>query len=324
MSAADWAEAIGATLDEGGAPLRSDIATQIRTAILAAGTIRRGQITRGLNEAFAPFNLGEGILRSLIDNVLEELVLIGDLTEFKTASGAAFILTPPRLVMVDHERAALLGASGLEGGGETVARQIESDDWPSPETTLRIDLRDELDVPDWRVCLVAAGGVDAPLSTPEALFSHVARLSAGGERLETLTPDKVRVLAGNQPYFGRYDAPQPEGRWQAATSDGDYCAARQVGHGWRQCVLSVRSGRASLWEADDPDLWRWAVVGQTLSSGAPVFRYDTETAEFAMHVPPPRQVRRLLALGAAPVGPWRWRAGPSTAAAVGGLLVGAY
>ena len=170
--------------------------------------------------------------------------------------------------------------------------------------------------------LIEAGGVDAPFGTAELLFTHVARLSSGGERLETLTADKVRVLAGSQPFFGRYDAPQLEGRWQAVAIDGDYCAARQVGHGWRQCVLSVRAGQASIWEADDPDLWRWAVVGQTLASGAALYRYDPETAEFIMHVPPPRQLRRLLALGATSVGPWRWQAGPSTVAAADELLAG--
>lgn len=322
MSAAEWADAIGVTLDEAGAPLQSDIATQIRSAILATGTLRRGQITRGLNEAYAPFNLTESVIRSSIDQVLDDLVLIGDLTELKTASGAAFILTPPRLVVIDEERAALLGASAHEGGGGSIARQLAPDDWPSGEATLRTYLRDELGLPDWRVGLVKAGGLDAPLGTAETLFAHLVRLSAGGERLEILTPDKVRVLAGSQSYFGRYDAPQLEGRWHAATADGDFCAARHVGHGWRQCMLSVRAGRASIWEGDDPDLWRWAVVGQTLASGASLYRYDPEAGEFAMHVPPPRQVRRLLALGAMSVGPWRWRAGQSVVTAAGELLAG--
>ena len=117
MSAVDWADALGVTLDETGAPLRSDIAAQVRSAILATGTLRRGQITRGLNEAYATFNLSDGVIRSSIDSVLDDLVLIGDLTELKTTSGAAFILTPPRLVVIDQERAALLGSSGLGGRG---------------------------------------------------------------------------------------------------------------------------------------------------------------------------------------------------------------
>lgn len=322
MSAADWAETIGASLDDSGSPTPADIASHIRSAVRAAGSLRRGQITRGLNESYAPFEIEDGALRASLDRVLQELVLIGDLTELQTASGAAYILTPPRLVVIDNDRATVLGASNLEPGEAHTARQLVASDWPSPESMLRVDVRTELGIADWRLHLVENGGVDAPLGTAETLFSHVARLSTGGDRLETLTADQVRVLSGRQGYFGRYDGPQPDGRWQPAAGDGTFCAVRHAGHRWRPCVLSIADGRATVWEPEGWELWQWAIVGQTIAAGDPVCRYDEETLEFSALVPLPRQVRRLLTLGGEPTGSWRWRAPWAVGTAAEALLTG--
>lgn len=322
MSATNWAEAIGATLNDSGSPTRADIASHIRSAVRAAGSLRRGQITRGMNESYAPFEIEDGVLRTSLDRVLQELVLIGDLTELKTASGAAYILTPPRLVVIDDDRAIVLGASNLEPGGAYTARQLVSSDWPSPESMPRIDVRAEFGIADWRLHLVEVGGVDAPLGTAETLFSHAVRLSTGGDRLETLTADKLRVLTGRQAYFGRYDGPQPDGRWQQAAGDGAFCAVRHAGHGWRPCVLSIHDGRAAVWEPEGWELWQWAIVGQTIAVGDPVCRYDEESLEFSALVPLPRQVRRLLTLAGEPTGSWRWRTPRAVGAAALALLTG--
>lgn len=322
MNAADWAEVIGATLDDSGLPTRADMASHIRSAVRAAGSLRRGQITRGMNESYAPFQAEDGALRASLDRVLQELVLIGDLTELKTANGAAYILTPPRLVVVDDDRATVLGASNLEPGGACIARQLVASDWPSPESMLRVNVRAEFGIADWRLHLVEIGGVDAPLGTAETLFSHVAHLSMGGDRLETLTADKVRVLSGRQAYFGRYDGPQSDGRWQLAAGDGAFCAVRHAGHGWRPCVLSVHDGRATIWEPEGWELWQWAIVGQTIAAGDPVCRYDEESSEFSALVPLPRQVRRLLTLAGEPTGSWRWRTPRAAGSAVETLLTG--
>ena len=322
MSASDWAEAIGATLDDSGSPTRADIASHIRSAVRAAGSLRRGQITRGMNESYAPFEIEDGALRASLDRVLQELVLIGDLTELKTASGAAYILTSPRLVVMDDDRATVLGASNLEPGGARIARQLVASDWPSPESMLRVDVRAEFGIADWRLHLVEIGGVDAPLGTAETLFGHVVRLSMGGDRLETLTADKVRVLSGRQAYFGRYDGPQPDGRWQLAAGDGAFCAVRHAGHGWRPCVLSIQGGRATVWEPEGWELWQWAIVGQTMAGGDPVCRYDEESSEFSALVPLPRQVRRLLTIAGEPTGSWRWRVPKAVGAAAEAFLTG--
>ena len=322
MSATDWAETIGATLDDSGLPTRADIASHIRSAVRAAGSLRRGQITRGLNESYAPFEIEDGALRVAIDWVLHELVLIGDITEFKTAGGAAYILTPPRLVIIDDERATVLGACNLEPGGAHTARQLVASDWPPPEAMPRIDVWTEFEIADWRLYLVEIGGVDDPIGTAETLFSHVVRLSMGGDRLETMTADKVRVLSGRQAYFGRYDGPQPDGRWQTLASDGAFCAVRHAGHGWRPCVLSMQDGRAAVWEPESWELWQWAIIGQTRAMGDPVCRYDEESTEFSALVPLPRQVRRLLTLGGEPTGSWRWRAPRTVGAAAVALLTG--
>lgn len=322
MSAADWAEAIGTTLDDSGVPTAASIAVHIRSAIRTAGTLRRGQITRGLNEAYAPFVSDSGTLRTVIDRVLQDLVLIGDLTELSTASGAAYLLTPPRLVMFAPNRAVILGASDLEPMGDRLARRLEEGEWPSPNEVLRVGVGEELGLPDWRTHLVESGGADLPRGSAQALFEHVARLSAGGDRLGDLSSDKVRVLSGRQAYFGRYDAAQPEGRWHAAGADGTYCAVRHAGYRWRPCVVTVDGGQGTLWDTEEWDLWRWAVIGQTLGVGDLVYALKDDTAEFTALVPLPRQLRRLLSIGAEPIGAWRWRCAPSVVEEARGLLLG--
>ena len=321
MSRDVWAEAIDASLDDAGLPTIASVGRHIRAATLAAGVLRRGQITRGLGEAYAPFGIDEGDLRALVDRVVGELELIGDLTELKTASGAAYIPTPARLVDFGDGRGAVLGGYAPEDDAiSSLARQLPAGDWP-PETDLpRVGLSDEIGVADWRPYLVEAGGVDAPLDTPESLFSHLARLSAGGDRLETLTPDKVRVLAGRQSFFGRVEAPQLEGRWQAIKSDGVFCAARQVGHGWRACVAQIIDGAVTIFETQDWDLWRWAIIGQTLADGDEVCRFEDQMSEFTMQTPPPRQVRRLMDLASEALGAWRWRTSPVVANQARALL----
>lgn len=320
MNVADWADAIGATLDDKGVPMDATIAIHLRSAIKTAGTLRRGQVTRGLNEAYAPFGIESGALRVAVDRVLQDLVFIGDLTELDTASGAAYLLTPPRLVVVAADRAAVLGGWDLEPGDQLV-RFLGDKEWPAADELLRVELRDELGLPDWRLHLVECGGRDSPRGSAQALFEHVGHLSAGGDRLGDLSADKVRVLSGRQAYFGRYDGAQPEGRWHEARADGSYCAVRHAGYGWRPCIVTLDSGAGSLWDADW-DLWRWAVVGQTLASGDAVYTFDEETAEFAALVPLPRQLRRLMALAAEPVAAWRWRCASSVAAEAHRLLLG--
>jgi hypothetical protein len=139
-------------------------------------------------------------------------------------------------------------------------------------------------------------------------------MAAVGERLENLALDAVRALSGRGTYFGQGTSSRPEGRWEALGRKGVFCAARHVQYGWRPCIVVVADEGVTAWETRDWDLWRWAVVGQTLGLSDPVARWLDEEGMFVSLTPPPFQISRLLDLAGTREGAWRWRVSKSVAA----------
>src|SRR5215472_2082461 len=97
MSASDrWAEAIGFERDVDRKPRLANVVDHIRGAVLEAGFVSRGRLTRGLKEAYAPFELEDSVVADTINEALTLLCLTGDLDEFNTSAGRVYAPTPPR------------------------------------------------------------------------------------------------------------------------------------------------------------------------------------------------------------------------------------
>jgi hypothetical protein len=299
---AAWGEAIGFVRDETGRPDLAAMLSHVRWAIVEAGFVSRGRITSGLKEAYRPFAVDDGVMKEVIDEVLRLLRLSGDVDEFRTAAGRGYAASPPRRVAWGGDEVALLGAV-TSGPADGIVRRLSAArrDHAIPTVTLA----DELGRPDWRSALVELGSADAPFETAAALFAVARTLAASGERYSLEEPQAVAVVSGRGEFFGRADN-GTSGRWNRVAGDGCFPAAIQSGFTTRNVVLNISGGGATLWQPPTLDLWRWIVVGATLSGGDPVLRYDPGRATIDFLTPPPRQAERAALLAGTQIGPWSW------------------
>ena len=296
-----WSEAIVYTADETDSPSLLVVVEHIRSAIFEAGFVSRGRITSGLKEAYRPFDLDEVVIRDKIDAAIDLMMLSGDIEEYATSAGRGYAGTPPRLIDWAGERVTLLGSSGLGAGA---VRQFAAE--TSPDDGVTIVLDDELGRPEWRNALVELGGADAPGSDARTLFAFSQALAASGERYSLDEPNAVAVVSGRSEFFGRAE-PAPSGRWSRVEAEGFYPAAIRTGYTLKNVVLHVAGKQTTLWQPPSRDIWRWIVVGQTLTQGDPVLRYDQASGVLDFLTPPPRQAERAALITGEQLKPWSWR-----------------
>ena len=296
-----WSQAIVYTADETGSPSLPVVVEHIRSAIFEAGFVSRGRITSGLKEAYRPFDLDEVAIRDKIDAAIDLMLLSGDIEEYATSAGRGYAGTPPRLIDWAGERVTLLGSSGLGAGA---VRQFAAETSPDDGVTIMLD--DELGRPEWRNALVELGGADAPGSDARTLFAFSQALAASGERYSLDEPNAVAVVSGRSEFFGRAE-PAPSGRWGRVEAEGFYPAAIRTGYTLKNVVLHVAGKQTALWQPPSRDIWRWIVVGQTLTQGDPVLRYDQASGVLDFLTPPPRQAERAALITGEQLKPWSWR-----------------
>lgn len=309
-----WSEAIGYTADDTGSPTLPVVIEHIRSAIFEAGFVTRGRITSGLKEAYRPFDLDEVVVRDKIDAAIDLMLLSGDIEEYATSAGRGYAGTPPRLIDWGGERVTLLGSSGLGAGA---VRQFAAE--TPPDDGVRIELDDELGRPEWRNALVELGGADAPGSDARALFSFSQALAASGERYSLDEPNAVAIVSGRSEFFGRAE-PAPSGRWSRVESEGFYPAAIRTGYTLKNVVLHVAGKQTALWQPPSRDIWRWIVVGQTLTQGDPVLRYDQVSGVLDFLTPPPRQAERAALITGQQLKPWAWKLDSNAYAVIAALM----
>ncbi len=298
-----WAEAIEFERDADGQPTLVAVVNHIRNAIVEAGFVSRGRITRGLKEAYGPFRVDESALAAKIDKSLELLRLSGDVDEFHTGAGRGYAATPPRRIHWGGGEVAVLGATTIAMSPTPVRRMAASE---NDESLMNVQLDDELGRPDWRSALVELGGADAPEGNATALFKLSQTLATSGERYSLDEPQRVAVVSGRGEFFGRAEN-APSGRWQRVGGDGCFPAAIRSGFNMRLVVLSIEGSSASLWQPPSVDIWRWVVIGATLALGDPILRYDRNTGALDFLIPPPRQAERVALLTGQQTGLWSWR-----------------
>jgi hypothetical protein len=241
----------------------------IRCAVVEAGFVSRGRITRGLKEAYAPFELDESVLARKIDEALELLRLSGDIDEFSTSAGRGYAPTPPRRVAWGGSEVAVLGATTV-ASSPVIVRRIAATE--TDESLMNVRLDDELGRPDWRSMLVELGSADTSEDNATAVFKLAQALATSGERYSLDEPQRVAVVSGRGEFFGKAEN-APSGRWHRVDGDGCFPAAVRTGYTMRYVVLSVSGRGATLWQPPTLDVWRWVVVGATLALGDPVLRY---------------------------------------------------
>ena len=309
-----WSEAIGYKADDTDSPSLSTVVEHIRSAIFEAGFISRGRITSGLKEAYRPFDLDEAVIREKADAAIDLMLLSGDIEEYATSAGRGYAGTPPRLIDWAGDRVTLLGSSGLGTGS---VRQFAAETPPDDGVTIAID--DELGRPEWRNALVELGGADAPGSDARTLFAFSQALAASGERYSLDEPNAVAVVSGRSEFFGRVD-PAPSGRWGRVEAEGCYPAAIRTGYTLKNVVIHVAGKQTTLWQPPSRDIWRWIVVGQTLTQGDPVLRYDQASGVLDFLTPPPRQAERAALITGEQLKPWSWRLGTNAYAVIAALM----
>ena len=309
-----WSEAIGYTADDTDSPSLPAVVEHIRSAIFETGFVSRGRITSGLKEAYRPFDLDEAVIREKIDAAINLMLLSGDLEEYATSAGRGYAGTPPRLINWAGDRVTLLGSSGL---GTGTVRQFAAETPTDDGVTIALD--DELGRPEWRNALVELGGADGPGSDARTLFAFSQALAASGERYSLDEPNAVAVVSGRSEFFGRAD-PAPSGRWTRVEAEGFYPAAIRTGYTLKNVVLHVAGKETKLWQPPSRDIWRWIVVGQTLTLGDPVLRYDQASGVLDFLTPPPRQAERAALITGEQLKPWSWRLDTNAHAVIAALM----
>jgi len=305
MTRAAWAEAIGAELDDSGLPTVETVVGHIRAAAAVEPYLLRSRITRALKESYSPFGGEDGDLGHLIHQACDILVRLGDLTAFQSDGGPGYVATPERLVELDADHVVVLGISAGSTTPMTgLVRRLSRDAALETISAPLVSLADELGPPEWRLHILALGGMDERTRGPGALFTRLAGAAASGERLERAEPAALRVLSKRGTYFGKAHVIGGDGRWTGLVSDGAFCASRRKPHNWQNCVISATAQGIRAVDIPNFDRWRWAVVGQTRHVGDPIF--DWQDGQLQCFTPPPFQLQRLLDLFGDSVGPWKW------------------
>jgi len=305
MTAAAWAQAIDADLDDAGVPTLATIVGHIRSAAAIESYLLRSRITRALKESYAPFQCDETQLRLAIHQACDFLVRIGDLTAFHSDGGLGYVATPERLVALDDSQVVVLGmAVGSDAPTAGLVRRLPMDAALAAITAPLISLAEEVGPPEWRLHIVDLGGLDDRAGGPGALFNRLCGLAVGGERLDRTEADSLRVLSKRGPYFGKVQAGASDGRWAVLDREGVFCAQRRRPFGWQNCVVSASPRGITAVDVISLDRWRWAVAGQTLLAGDPIF--ESDEGHLQAFTPPPFQLRRLFDLAGDNIGSWKW------------------
>lgn len=119
----------------------------------------------------------------------------------------------------------------------------------------------------------------------------------------------IRVLAGTPgAHFGKYNAPQLEGRWTTEPGDGVWCGYRR-GYGdahWHPVVVAVDGTERRLVDLYDHDEWHWALLARAQATHVhEVVRESGDTAEFTF--PLPLQFAAAMDLVGPKVRAWAWQ-----------------
>ena len=314
-TASAWAEAVGAEREETGAPTLATVADHLRQMVGAHGLLSRSRLMSALSESYAPLTLTDDVLKPLVDEALNQLVRLGDVDLLMTASGRAYAPTPPRVVDWGGGQGVLLGSAGpVSAASLTVARRGSCQALRAEAKAGGRTLEDELGVPSWREALVLAEGIDQPGLGPRALFRHLADLASVGDPLEREGGDRMRVVAASNPYFGRRDAPEPEGRWTSLPENGDFLGARKTAFSWTDMVVSITDGRTRVLSRPDGDAWRWAAIGVTQAAGDPLTQRRSDGLQFL--IPLPHQLNRAASLCGEFVAPRRFALDANAEAAI--------
>ncbi len=328
-----WAKAISFCHDQDGCPSLSTVLSHIRAAIIESGFVRRGRITRGLNEAYRPFAIDADALRKIVEEALRLLLLSGDIDQFTTSAGRGYAATPPRRIAWGGDKTTLLGAictpaelAAQDGGGDktsngvsdTIVRHVDASHTLS-DPVASLELVAELGRPEWRSILVELGGADAPSGTAAELFVHAQACAASGERFSLDEPDSVAILSGRSEFFGKAEN-APSGRWQRGAGDGCFPATIRARYTNRNVVLHVAGTEATLWQPPTQDIWRWIVVGQTLTQGDSVLRYDRASSKLDFLTPPPRQAERAALIVGRRISAWSWSVDEQAHAVIAALV----
>lgn len=307
-----WAEALD--YSGRGEDLPSSVLRHVRDAVWASGFVRRGSITSGLKEAYAPLGIDVDALRTALEEAITLLLHAGDIDELATGAGRGYAPTPPRRVKWGGSVDAVLGATG-ESSRDAV-RRISAED--VRQDLIAIHLRDELGRPDWRNALVELGGADAQNGDATTLSEYACALTRSGDRFTLDDPQTVAVLSRGGDFFGR--AQDLSGRWSRPGGEGFFPAVVKAAYHDRYVFLWIQDGDAAMWEPPSRDIWNWIVVGCSLSQNSPVWRYDQEAEKLEFLTPPPRQVERGAMLTGTRLGAWSWQVDRSAQAIIAGLI----
>lgn len=311
-----WAEAIDFEHDLEGGPTLGTVLKHVRTAIFEMGFVTRSRIVNGLNEAYRPFEVSRDIVRSRVEEALSQLVLLGEVDRYQTAAGQSYAATPPRVIDWGGGLLAVLGSA--PDALDSDVRRVERD-YAHKLAIPKISLNEELGRADWRTALVSLGGSDALDIGPQEIFRYASILAASGERFAADRPADTAVLSGSGDFFGRAER-APDGRWRRIETDGTFPGRTRTAYAWRDIVVRIEDGEATLWSAPDRDCWNWIVLGATLQQGDPVMRYDELSRTLTFLTPPPRQLERAVRLAGEQLGPWRWQVDPLVVSTLKSLL----
>jgi hypothetical protein len=284
----------------------------IRDAVHQTGYVSRGRITSAIFESYRPFEFDEKALRNAIDDAIYHLEISGDIDELATEAGRGYAATQPRRIAWGGQYDALLGR--VEQSSDQVVRRVTG----PTDDLIEIPLNVELGRPAWRNALVELGGADQPDGTPSSLSSYVGELARSGEPYLLEEPNALAVLSGVGEFFGKSDL--CTGRWARADKEGVFAAVLAGGYIKRHVFIAIEAGGARVWTPPSRDIWRWAVIGDTLEKGYRAWRYDEQSQRFDFLTPPPRQAEQAVLLTGEKINSWSWQVDARAATFIAELL----
>ncbi len=257
-----------------------------------------------------------------VPRVLERLVVLGECDEVYVGNELYLAPAEPRWVPVGEGVGVFLGVSGPpegvsrapSGGHRDIVQRIRvaSD---NDAARLQVDGVREVSMAEWLSPIGYLRHAARRLRRPArsdtitlASFWDLLEENLAEEGLPLSVDAEVRTVRGEPgQFFGRHDAPDPDGRWAATAPNGVWCAVRR-GYGemhWHWAVIAVDGEERRALDLYDSDEWRWALLarGRRLGSDEVVL---TSSGSVRLTFPAPAQLRAAMDLLGVSSAPWVW------------------
>lgn len=310
-------------LVEGSEIPRRGVAGLLRAALSRWGLSPRRALTRYARQQLEATHLVEQSRAAFVGDVLDYLQTLRECDEVFIGSERYVAPGYSRWIRTGLHTVTLLGVDPLP---EDLSLWAPPTQW---DAVRRVRINSEADIEKLYGSGFEECSVDSWLRPLHYLRHHRRRIGQPFREdrvalqdywellVETVTAEgrpvgsdaDLRVLAGIPgAHFGKYSAPQCEGRWTTEPEDGVWCGYRR-GYGdahWHPVIVVADGTERRLVDLYDHDEWRWALLARAQATGVhEIVQENDDVAEVTF--PLPGQLKAAMDLVGPQVGAWAWR-----------------